>query len=157
MPPENDSKKVFLIIARHGNATNLSFSSERPLSEQGKDEANMLANEISKSDIDVDKIFHSGVLRSTETGEIISQKLKKPLEILPKLSESFDQNAAYWLTFIETLDESVLLIGHNPTINFILNLTNPNISFDFFTASAVGLLKDPENLTYKYIWQHRSN
>ena len=157
MPPENDSKKIFLTIARHGNATNLAFSSERPLSEIGKDEANILANGISESEIEVDKIFHSGVLRSTETGEIISQKLKKPLETLPKLSESFDQNAAYWLTFIETLDESALIIGHNPTINFILNLTNPNISFDFYTGSAVGLLKDPENLTYKPIWQHHSN
>ena len=157
MPPENDSKKIFLIIARHGNATNLGFSSERPLSETGKNEANILANKIRESEIEVSKIFHSGVLRSTETGAIVSQKLDKPMEVLPKLSESFEQNAAYWLTFIETLDESVLLIGHNPTINFILNLTNPNISFDFFTASAIGLLKDPENLTYKSTWQHRSN
>ena len=156
MLPKDKQERVLLFIARHGQAKETSFSVGPTLDQRGLLEAKLLGENLKKDKVDIKHIHHSGITRSTQTAEIILQELDSSnLELNKNLAESFDKNTGYWLTFIETLTETTLLVGHFPTVQFILNLSNPNLNFEFTTGSCIGLLKNENNLTYSEAWSYK--
>jgi phosphohistidine phosphatase SixA len=156
MQPNKTQGKVFLLIARHGQAQETSFSIGPTLNDRGKIEAKLLGENLKNDELNIKNIHHSGITRSTQTAEIILGELQTPkLDLNKHLAESFDKNTGYWLTLIESLTETTLLVGHFPTIEFVLNLANPNLSFEFTTGSCIGLLKNQENLTYSEAWSYK--
>ena len=156
MQPNSKSDQVFLFIARHGQAKKSSFSIGPTLDERGIVEAKLLGENLKKDLLEINNIHHSGITRSTQTAEIVSNEFNSSNITLNKnLSESFDKHTGYWLTFIESLTETTLLVGHFPTVQLILNLANPNINFEFTTGSCIGLLKNNQDLTYSEAWSYK--
>ena len=112
-----NEQNIFLLIARHAEAKSKSFSVGRPLSDRGVVEAKLLGENLKKDNFKYKNILHSGILRSEQTAEIIHQEVHaKNLMINQKLSQAFSENAGYWLTFIESLQSTTLIVGHNPTV-----------------------------------------
>lgn len=151
-----NEQDIFLLIARHAEAKSKSFSVGRPLSDRGVVEAKLLGENLKKDNFNIENILHSGVMRSEQTAEIIHQEVQaKNLMINQKLSQSFSENAGYWLTFIECLQNTTLIVGHNPAVLEILQTANPNISFEFTTGSCICLRKNPEDLTFREVWSYK--
>jgi broad specificity phosphatase PhoE len=79
-----------IYFVRHGqselNKEKVHQYSHTPLSELGQKQAELVAERLSK--IQVDKIISSPYLRTKQTTEIINKKLKKPLEFSILVAES---------------------------------------------------------------------
>jgi phosphohistidine phosphatase SixA len=152
----NKQDPIYLFLIRHAEAKSAAFSAGRPLSDRGIVEAKLLGENLKKDNFEVPTIINSGVLRSEQTSEIIKEGLGNGKIIQnPRLAEGFSNNEAYWLTYIETIQETVMLVGHNPTIFDILKLANPGINFEFTTGSCICLKKDQSKLTFSEYWSYK--
>jgi len=147
---------IYLLLVRHAEAKSSAFSAGRPLSDRGLIEAKLLGENLKKDLFHIPTIINSGVLRSEQTAELIQNELKNGKIIQnPRLAEGFSTNEAYWLTFVETIQETTMLVGHNPTIFDILQLANPAINFEFTTGSCICLKRNQNNLTYSDYWSYK--
>ena len=152
----NSQNDVLLFIARHAEAKPKGFSVGRPLSDRGIVEAKLLGENLKKDGFQIETILHSGVMRSEQTAEIVQNEISaKNFMLNQKLSQGFSENAGYWLTFIECLQKTTLIIGHNPTILEILQTANPSLAFEFTTGSCICIKKNPQNLTFTEIWSYK--
>ncbi len=152
----SDNKDIFLFLTRHAEAKSAAFSAGRPLSDRGTVEATLLGENLKKDNFEIKTIINSGILRSEQTSEIIKKEIGHGKIIQnERLAEGFSNNEAYWLTFVETIQESTMLVGHNPTIFDILQLANPGLNFEFTTGSCICLKKNQENLTYSDYWSYK--
>ncbi len=78
-----------------GNLKNLHQSPEMPLSEDGKNQAVILAERLKEMPIDL--IFTSPFIRSSQTAKIISEKLGLPVEYWEELKERKRPSEIYGL------------------------------------------------------------
>ncbi len=123
--------KIYLI--RHGesvaNKGGLSQTSETLLSEQGIKQAKDVAKRLTRLKIDL--IYSSTHLRAKQTAEIISKKIKKPIEYWENLietdafKENFDELNKRLEKVLEHLishhkNQSVLSISHATMIEAII-------------------------------------
>lgn len=81
-----------IYIARHGQTDwnaqkRLMGSTDIPLNDNGKAQAEILADSISKSQIDVKHIFSSDLLRAKETAKIIDNHFKVGIKFDQRLRE----------------------------------------------------------------------
>jgi len=112
-----------LIIGRHGEAEQHSatgLDKDRKLTEKGIADIGKMADFIFHSPLRVTQIFHSPYIRTNETAEIFSEKIRfkgivNPVnellpgadysDLLPKLNQF-------------TNSDTILIIGHNPDVSF---------------------------------------
>lgn len=112
-----------LILLRHSFAESGSFSTpdfNRRLTPKGKSRANLHANKLLKKGLVPDLIITSTAIRAEETTEIISTVLnyRGPINRVSLLYEDFATLDFFkLLNNINSSMNTVLLIGHNPTIS----------------------------------------
>ncbi|MCL2869845.1 histidine phosphatase family protein [Candidatus Saccharibacteria bacterium] len=83
-----------IFIARHGQDEDnshgiLNGQRDTPLTDIGREQANVLAEQISKRGLSFDHILSSPLKRAYETAQIITNKINftKPIQVLPDLIE----------------------------------------------------------------------
>ncbi len=108
-------KKVYIV--RHGqtdnNAEGLVQSSETPLSEKGKKQAQALGERFKH--IKFDRLFSSDYIRARETAEGIAKATEKPIELTPLLREmkrpsqfiGKSNTTPEYLAFLKTVEKNV--------------------------------------------------
>lgn len=101
---------------QHGDSLPQDIDPEQPLSEKGKKDIVRLAHFLSKRDILVSHLYHSGKLRAKETAELLAPNITslKGIEIFPGISPMDDVNPV--IDKINTWNEDVLLVSHLPFI-----------------------------------------
>ena len=114
-------KKLYLI--RHAAAEfNASISDfERPITDEGREEARLLANRIAKAKISVEVVLCSSALRTMQTLEVIEPKLemKYPAVYAKEIyTDGFEGLRILIMNLNEDL-KSAMIIGHNPGISHI--------------------------------------
>ena len=116
-----------LTIIRHGEAgapPRGEKDFDRPLNNQGTQEARNIAQQLKQDDFKFDQLFCSTAQRALTTAQIIHQTLepnKRPL-IAEQALYDFDLEPFY--RFIEMIDNDVqhaVIVAHNPGLSYLAN------------------------------------
>lgn len=112
-----------LLLIRHAKATHESgFADfERPLTDKGFKQAELMATRLQANSIWPQILVASPALRTLSTANVFSQVLDLPQAITDK--EIYDASESALLKVIESLPQDkdfIALIGHNPGISQIL-------------------------------------
>jgi phosphohistidine phosphatase len=106
-----------LYLVQHGEAKRKEEDPSRPLTNKGIKDAEKVAEYISKLDIKVKKIFHSGKLRAKQTAEIYAKYLKPEEGISETDGLNPLDEPKTWIEKIKTIDEDIMLTGHLPHLS----------------------------------------
>ncbi|PJZ69985.1 phosphohistidine phosphatase [Leptospira perolatii] len=148
-------KSIHLI--RHSKSdweTKFSSDKERPLSDRGIKNAKSLRKYIEKFEFFVDLAFISSSKRTTDTYRILTKNLS--ISKQAKVSdEIYEFEALDFIKMLQRIDEkksSVLLLGHNPSLEDLANMLvvgsdsrTPSIFSKFPTSSFLSLSLDSES------------
>ncbi len=135
-----------LYLVRHGDAVPMVNDDERPLSAQGKMEAENIGRFLKRMVVKPKFIFHSSLLRSQETARLIASTLGCPqcLQERQGLKPEDDTNA--WVAELEAESDHCILVGHLPFLpalasNFLAG-SEDDLSFKFPTGSVLCLERE---------------
>lgn len=132
-----------LYLMRHGDSLDSQIDAIRPLSPKGRKETAALGQFLSKLNLSLDKIIHSGKLRAKETAEIMAQHLNFTHSIeTQKGLDPLDEVIAF-ANELDNYSENILVVGHLPFVNRLTSfLTTHNENFlltDFETSTILCL------------------
>lgn len=134
---------MFLYLVRHGEAKNKDDDPDRSLSDQGMDDVNKVAHAMSKKNISVATIFHSGKKRAEQTSQIIAEAISATKGISDQEGLKPNDDPSLWLDKIESMDENIMLVGHLPHLDVLTSQLLGRGSVRFSAGQAVCLEKDP--------------
>ena len=117
-----------LILVRHANALSglearVNTDAERPLSQEGQKKADKTAQTLKSRGIKPDIILTSPLLRAVQTAETLSQTLGGQLSketILNGLHA--DREVCEFLAEQMHEHDTVIAVGHNPNVAYVLHL-----------------------------------
>ena len=139
--------RVYLI--RHGRAVSETIDTARPLSETGVVETEKIASILGFSGlISVTCIYHSNLLRSKQTAQILANHLNPAngLKLMDGIGP-FDSPEAC-IGILNSIDEDVIVAGHEPhlsnTASMMLTGVKDRMDF-FFTKSGIICLENIGN------------
>jgi|688.fasta_scaffold819467_2 phosphohistidine phosphatase len=127
---------------RHGEAVHVAENSRRPLSHQGLEEVNLIAQFLSRNHVTTTQIFHSEKLRAQQTAQEIFKYLdpQPNLSVLPGLLP--DDDVKPMVELCNQLNEDTFLVGHLPYMANLAAeiLTNGSYpQFNFLPAAVLCL------------------
>jgi phosphohistidine phosphatase len=117
-------------LVRHGEAIDASVDRTRPLTTSGREDVKSTAQIAAAKGVQVQTIYHSGILRAAQTAEIMAACLDCGAVALPTSGlqpEDDPHVAAAELTVAET---SVMLVGHLPHLNRLAALLSKGSTSD---------------------------
>jgi phosphohistidine phosphatase len=116
-----------LILVRHADFTHrnpMETDLDHPLTRVGRRHAAEVAEELLVTGVELDRILVSPAKRAIETAEILIKKMGLPADILKVEESIYQAERADMLHLVHQLDDSlqsVLIVGHNPGMNDLLN------------------------------------
>jgi phosphohistidine phosphatase len=117
-----------LYLLRHAHASESSANKkdiDRPLNSTGIQEAGIIARHVKENNFSFNQIISSNALRAMETAKIIAQHLSYPAKNIKQEKIIYSNDAAEIIALIKLLEDStnsVLMVGHNPSITMLANL-----------------------------------
>lgn len=111
---------MFIYLVQHAEAKPESEDPKRGLSEKGMKDIRKIASFISKLNIQVNEIFHSGKLRAEQTAEVLAKALKIKSSQTEGLAPLDDPEI--WANKLKNIDRSVMLVGHLPHLGRLASL-----------------------------------
>ncbi|NTW50808.1 MAG: phosphohistidine phosphatase SixA, partial [Chlorobiales bacterium] len=126
----NRKTDMRLYIIRHASAqsaseANVSDDSQRPLSEKGIAEAQLLGAYLKSKGVRLDLVLHSPLVRATETAQLLSEKVG--CRAIPENRLSTECGVRTHLDVLSECKqiEHLAIIGHQPTLGeLIVRLDN---------------------------------
>lgn len=117
---------MMLYIMRHGLAeepTPKGDDSARKLTEKGADKIRKAAAGMRASGLAFNTILTSPIARAAQTADIVASELKGPKpKAMPALSTGASPASALEALGAQRLPESVLIVGHEPTLSRMASL-----------------------------------
>lgn len=115
-----------LILVRHGKSSwEYSVSDrDRPLSERGINDAQLVSGKVLAQNIQIDAIFSSPANRALHTATIFLRQLDFPFENFSLVNDLYDFSGDEVLEFVQNLNNqlnSVMVFGHNHAFTHIAN------------------------------------
>jgi phosphohistidine phosphatase len=135
---------MFLYLVRHGEAKSKDEDSERSLSGAGVEDVKNVALAISKKEVVVKNIFHSGKARAEQTAQIIADAISPSKGVLEKEGLKPNDDPAVWASRIEDMDDSIMLVGHLPNLEVLASLLLGRGSVWFSVGQTVCLERDTQ-------------
>ena len=132
-----------IYFMQHGLAVDKTVDSERPLSDAGTRETQIMAEALRSSDAPLSRIFHSGKLRAQQTAEIVASAMDiSTIEVANGLSPNDDVK----MLAAELSNDDALYVGHLPHLEKLVSLLtsgheNPAV-LHFKNSAIVYLEKD---------------
>jgi phosphohistidine phosphatase len=113
---------MILYLVQHGDAKREEEDPSRPLSEKGIKDVKAVASYISRLNIELEEILHSGKLRAKQTAEIFAEKLK----VFKGISETDGlaplDNPVIWAERLINKTGPIMLVGHLPHLGKLASL-----------------------------------
>jgi phosphohistidine phosphatase len=106
-----------LWLVRHGDAEDGTPDAERPLTDEGREQARAVGNALEALGVEPDACLTSPKTRAVETARIVCEQLGVEPQLEPKLAGGpFDAEA-----LAAGLGDDVLLIGHDPDFSMAIH------------------------------------
>lgn len=112
--------KIYLM--QHGKPLPKEKDPERPLSDQGRDDVERMADFLQKGGVKVEGIFHSGKTRARQTAEIMASRLNPGVEPQKKGGLSPLDDASEIADQIKGGAQDLLITGHLPHLGRLCSL-----------------------------------
>lgn len=115
---------------------------ERPLNSRGRTDAPHMGQALAARDIRLDLLVSSPAVRALSTAALVAKELSYPPERIQVLDHIYGADADRLVDIVRELPdeaESVLLVGHNPTITDTVNVLSPTSINEMTTAAVVCL------------------
>jgi phosphohistidine phosphatase len=112
-----------LILMRHAHAAQGDDDFERPLTERGQKQAELVGTDFNEMGLVLDRVLCSSALRARRTAEIVAALLNFTGEI-DKSDELYEASLLDYVRAIQSTPEPVntlLLVGHNPSVSELLS------------------------------------
>jgi len=111
-----------LYLMQHGKPVPKEENPEKPLSAQGKNDVERMAEFLQKRGAMVDKIFHSGKSRARQTAEIMTSRLNPEVEPEKKSGLSPMDDVKEMASQINEEEKDLLITGHLPHLAKLASL-----------------------------------
>ena len=105
-----------LFIVQHGHAVAKDVDPDRPLSEQGRHDVEMLEEYLATHNVEVGQVFHSGKTRARETAEILQPLLAPDGRIDARENLAPNDSPEALLREVQDGDEDILVASHMPFV-----------------------------------------
>jgi phosphohistidine phosphatase len=149
-----------ILLMRHADAVSDEVDALRPLSQKGRDQVARVCEALRKvPGIDPDQIWHSPLVRSRETAELLAKGLglKAALVLTPGLEPENDPSAV--AATLETETRDIAIVGHEPHLGVLASLmvhgpVRAGVYYPFPKAGVVALTRAGK--AWKAQWLVRS-
>ncbi len=140
--------KLYLI--QHALAKTKEEDPERPISDQGRSETEMVASYVVQSGrINASLIAHSGKKRAAQTAHIFAEKLDLSNKIRQYPGLAPMDEVTIWSKKLNESSEDIMLVGHMPHLkylaSYLLTGNSLGMQIDFKNAGVVCLERDDGN------------
>jgi phosphohistidine phosphatase len=105
---------MFLYLVQHGDAKREEEDPARPLSDKGIKDLKKVASFLSRLNITVEEVLHSGKLRAKQTAEIMADSLRITKGALETESLLPLDEPDIWSEKLKSRTHSLMLVGHLP-------------------------------------------
>ena len=114
--------RVYLV--RHGKAAREGYATDeaRPLTKRGRGDAERIAAQVARAQIEIQQIRHSGVLRAQQTADIFAQAIRPTGGVVRVPGLLWDDPVEAWVQALPAESAPVMLVGHNPFMEELASL-----------------------------------
>lgn len=129
-------------LVRHGMALDNPIDRNRVLSNVGISQVENLAIIAQKKGVKVEEVYHSGLLRASQTCKILLETLAPNLELQKTDQLEPNSDPSIWGDRIFEKDKSLMLVGHLPFMSRLATyLLGPDKFVEFQTANMASIIK----------------
>lgn len=155
IPCHDEEKRMKIYLMQHGKPLPKEKDPERPLSDQGRDDVERMADFLQKGGVKVEGIFHSGKTRARQTAEIMASRLNPGVEPQKKggLSPLDDVNEI--ADQIMEGEQDLLITGHLPHLGRLSSLLiagNESTPVVSFQQGGVVCLEEDQEGRWSMAW-----
>lgn len=113
---------MLIYLVQHGDSKREEEDPLRPLSEKGFRDVKSVASYISRLNIELEEVLHSGKLRTKQTAEIMSEKLKISKGISQTDGLAPLDDPIIWADRLKKKSNPIMLVGHLPHLGKLASL-----------------------------------
>jgi phosphohistidine phosphatase len=136
-----------IYLIRHADAVSDEVDPARPLSPKGREQVARVCAALGKGSFKPAEIWHSPLVRSRETAELLAQGLKLPAPVILKPGLEPDDDPSVIAALLKAEKADIAAVGHEPHLGVLACLmvhgpTRPAIFFPFPKAGVLALSSD---------------
>ncbi|HYA12300.1 MAG TPA: phosphohistidine phosphatase SixA [Thermodesulfovibrionales bacterium] len=113
---------MLLYLVQHGEAKREEQDPSRPLSDKGIEDVKGVASYISRLNIEVEEVLHSGKARAKQTAELLSGNLRIAKGISQTDGIAPLDAPKLWVERLKQKKNSLMLVGHLPHLGKLSSL-----------------------------------
>ncbi|MFH0932757.1 MAG: phosphohistidine phosphatase SixA [Nitrospirota bacterium] len=113
---------MFLYLVQHGEAKREEEDPLRPLSDKGIEDVQRVASYISRLNVEVKEVFHSGKVRAKQTAELLSDTMRIAKGVSQTDGLAPLDDPELWAERLKGKKESLMLVGHLPHLGKLSSL-----------------------------------
>jgi phosphohistidine phosphatase len=106
-----------LYIVQHGDAVPKDVDPDRPLSDRGRADIERLTEWLTRHDVRIAQILHSGKTRARETAEILQPLLESDGKIDAQQGLAPNDSPEDFLQQLSTEEKDTIIAGHMPFVS----------------------------------------
>ena len=113
---------MFLYLVQHGEAKREEEDPSRSLSDKGREDVERITSYVSRLNITVEEVLHSGKQRAKQTAEILAESVKmtKGLSEADGLAPLDDPEK--WAERLNNRTNPIMLVGHLPHLGRLASI-----------------------------------
>ncbi len=113
---------MFLYLVQHGEAKKEEEDPSRPLSDKGVEDVKRVGSYISRLNLEVKEIFHSGKARAKQTAELLAGNMRIAKGVTQTDGLAPLDDPGVWAERLKKKKESLILVGHLPHLGKLSSL-----------------------------------
>jgi phosphohistidine phosphatase len=113
---------MFLYIFRHGDAKSKNEDPERGLSDRGREEVTAICDAFSRTEPQIEAIWHSGKTRAEQTANILAARLKIEGRVYPRSGLNPNDPLPPLVEEVERQGKNLVIVGHLPQLGKLVSV-----------------------------------
>jgi len=111
-----------LYVARHARAADEGRGGERPLTDEGRDDARRIGRALAAAGVELKSVWHSGKLRARETADLLAGAVGAGADLDERADLQPLSDPSTVLDAVRDGDGPVLVVGHLPHVERLSSL-----------------------------------
>lgn len=136
-------KEIYVLRHAKSSWDNSNLSDfERPLADRGISDAKKMSKFLKDMDLNIDKVLCSNALRAKETFDLTADGFNFEIDKATYTDKLYFGDTTNIIKDLKELDESlknILIVGHNPTLHYLVELLT-NKPIDRFTTCNLAII-----------------
>lgn len=138
-----------LFVVQHGDAVPKDTDPDRPLSDRGRADLQLLLDFLAARNTRIEQIFHSGKARARETAEILRPLLETPGELHEREGLAPNDSPDAFLEQIGRVEKDTLVASHMPFVARVVSQATTGLPgselTQFLPGSVAGIERGVDN------------